>query len=205
MYTLSYVLYGIGGVAVLILLGFTIALFKKKGTAKTNKIAIIISVLVAVASFGYGGYHQYDINQTIEAADDEFADNADKFTKLYKTTYDDIEESGNSIKDSWTKEIVEAAADDEKADITSIVEEALVDNQESIDNSTTNIHKLKKYLDTMNDYDTGEYDYDAYNKAYKRLNSLINYVSDPSGSLTSYSDKLDTLVSDVDDAYKDIE
>ncbi len=57
----------------------------------------------------------------------------------------------------------------------------------------------------MNDYDTGEYDYDAYNKAYKRLNSLINYVSDPSGSLTSYSDKLDTLVSDVDDAYKDIE
>ncbi len=198
MYTLSYVLYGIGGVAVLILLGFTIALFKKKGTAKTNKIAIIISVLVAVASFGYGGYHQYDINQTIEAADDEFADNADKFTKLYKTTYDDIEESGNSIKDSWTKGIVEA-------DITSIVEEALVDNQESIDNSTTNIHKLKKYLDTMNDYDTGEYDYDAYNKAYKRLNSLINYVSDPSGSLTSYSDKLDTLVSDVDDAYKDIE
>ena len=180
MYTLSYVLYGIGGVAVLILLGFTIALFKKKGTAKINKIAILISVLVAVASFGYGGYHQYDINQTIE-------------------------ESGNSIKDSWAKGIVDAAADDEEADITSIVEEALVDNQENIDNSTTNIHKLKKYLDTMNDYDTGEYDYGAYNKAYKRLNSLINYVSDPSGSLNSYSDKLDTLVSDVDDAYKDIE
>lgn len=204
MYTLSYVLYGIGGVAVLILLGFTIALFKKKGTTKTNKIAIIISVLVAVASFGYGGYHQYDINQTIEAADDEFADNAEKFTKLYFSTSVDLEKAGANIGKEWEEAANEADENDEDFDVEKTVISAASHNAETIVSSDDNVKKLKKYLQNMDDYDTGNYDYEAYKNAYNSIKDMLYIVKYPSGTLSDYHSKYNRADEKVSKDYDEI-
>ena len=68
-----------------------------------------------------------------------------------------------------------------------------------------NLKKLKKYLKEMNDYDTGTYDYEAYKKAYDKLEKLVNFVNDPKGTYDHYTETYPADKSAVENAYKDIE
>ena len=98
MYTLSYILYGIGALFTICFITFLILFIKKKGNNKINLLIFIASIILAVGCFGYGGYHQYDIQQTIAAADDEFTDNAISFAELYKKTADKTTKVGDYVK-----------------------------------------------------------------------------------------------------------
>lgn len=205
MYTLSYVLYGIGALFTISFIVFLVLFLKKKGNKKTHLIAFIASIVVAIICFGYGGYHQYDINKTISIAEDEFADNATSFTNLYKKTEDKIILVGDYVKDAWKNGGEEADDNDEEFDVDKTVNDALSDNANDVVLIENNLKKLKKYLKEMNDYDTGTYDYDAYKKAYDRLEKLANFVKNPKGTYTHYKNTYSSYKSDVESAYKDID
>lgn len=202
MYTLSYVLYVIGGIALLVLIGFVVALFGKKLSAKVSKIGIACAAVVAIGTIGYGGYHQYDTYQTIQAADSEFADNADKFTKLMKSTLTTTENVGNDVAEKWSKGIVD---DPENFDVDKVVGAAILDNADDIETINGNLDKLKKYLNNMNDYDTGEYDYAAYKKAYNETDEFVKTVSDPNGTFSDFVKDSRKLDKSAYKAYKNIE
>lgn len=205
MYTLSYILYGIGALFIISFIVFLILFLNKKGNKKINLIIFIASIVVAIGCFGYGGYHQYDINKTISIADDEFADNATSFTNLYEKTEDKIFKVGDYLDEAWKAEIEYAEENDEDFNATKTVIHALSDNADDVVSVEDNLKKLKKYLKEMNDYDTGTYDYEAYKKAYDKLEKLIDFVKDPKGSYDHYHDTYSSYKSDVKSAYKDID
>lgn len=205
MYTLSYVLYGIGALFTISFIVFLILFIKKKGNNKTNLIIFIASIVLAVGCFGYGGYHQYDINKTIGIAEDEFVENATSFADLYKKTEDKTLTVGDYVEEAWRNGGEEAEDNDEEFNVDETVSTALEDNAEDITSIEDNLKKLKKHLNEMNDYDTGTYDYNAYKKAYDNLEKLVNFVKNPKGSYAHYQDTYSSYKSDVKKAYKDIE
>lgn len=205
MYTLSYILYGIGSLFTICFITFLILFIKKKGNNKINLLIFIASIILAVGCFGYGGYHQYDIQQTIAAADDEFTDNAISFAELYKKTADKTTKVGDYVKEAWQADIADAMDNDEDFDATKTVTHALAENADDIVSAQMNLKKLKKYLKEMNDYDTGTYDYEAYKKAYDKLEKLVSFVNDPKGTYDHYTETYSADKSAVANAYKDIE
>lgn len=202
MYTLSYILYGIGALFLISFIVFLVLFLMKKGNRKINLILFIVSIVISVGCFSYGGYHQYDVHKKIDLVDNAFLDSADKFTDLYSKTKNDIESAGDALDEDWKGAI---ESEDEDYDPNKVVTSSLAHNGENIVEAELNMKKLKKYLNDMNDYDIGDYDYDSYKSAYDKLNKLVNFVRDPEGSYNHYRATYTKYKHDVDDSYKNIQ
>ena len=204
MYTLSYVLYGIGALFLISFIVFLVLFLMKKGNKRINLILFIVSIVISVGCFSFGGYHQYDIHHSEQIANDEFADNATKFTSLYKKALENTSTVGDGLDSDWRDGIKEALEDAEEPDTDEIVNDSFDYNSDEKHDAESELTQLKKYLKEMDDYDTGTYDLKAYQVAYDKLERMFNYITDARVTFDTYHQNYPKYKEDAEKAYDNL-
>lgn len=205
-------------------LGFLITfivgkLTKSNGTKQTGKIGIFIVIPLLVISLiaSLSINHHLDkvsankvLTEKKEASANKKAMKAmdKKFNKAGIKFADDLSTIGVSSEDLAQKEQKAWASaidnSDEDFDVDAAISKIEEDNKTAIDGIELNLATLKEELDTMAKNDTGEYDYQAYEKAYKSARKLANFVTSPSGSYDSFGDTFQKLDQAVADEYSNL-
>ncbi|WP_025023480.1 hypothetical protein [Companilactobacillus nodensis] len=197
----------------LVVLGFVITwsigfFVKKKTVLKVGKWGLIISLpILIILSTGTGVSYHKELQQKqkeetlVKKMDNTVSKTMYKFDDLYIATAVTLESIGNKEYKSWGKAIDDSEGD---FDVDTEVDKIVEDNQKDIDTTKEGTEKLKEYITKMDDNDTNSYDIDKYKDAYKKIDKMYDYISNPTGSYNNFYDKFTQMDDEVNDSYKDI-
>jgi len=199
---------------ILVLLGFFITwvvgkIIKKNGPKKTGKLGMIITspfIIIAIIITFTSSYSiankQAELVREEKKENKKFITASESFQTKYLSAGSNLEKAGTNEYNSWGDAIDSNESDD--FDVDSVVTDAVTDNYDKILSADSDIQTLKKDLRTMKYNDTGKYDYNVYNKAYKNMKSFYTFVSSPSGSYMDFSDTMTKLDNKVTSSYDDL-
>lgn len=205
-----FMLLGIISAIVLIgfLIVFVIGLVIKKSAPKTvGKLGLIFAAVFLVIGFAgnkivTGRIEVQEAKEEKEEREIAKAANA-KFRKasssLVANVYSAItlsEDAANAIQDGWG-DAIDNSSDD--FDVDETINALVSENQTKIDSMQSALTEAKNDLDTMENNDTGKYDFDYYNGLYKHASKVANFTAAPSGSYSTFADTYNEYHTKVDD------
>lgn len=204
----------VASIVLLVVIGFAITwltgiITKKNSIKSVGKIGIFISggiLLVLIMGTGVSN-SIYNHQLKIEAqAKSKMNENFRKEAKSFKTNYIytavKAEDLGNTEDSSWGDAIDDNTDSADDFDVDQTVSDILDDNSSDIEKAKDGLEEAKSSLNKLKKNDTGKYSYDKYDKSYIKLRRMVNFVSSPSGSYSTFGDKFSDLDNSVSEAYE---
>ena len=207
LYLTSGFLYIIAIISVLVVIGFVITWIigkssKSLTTKKVGKRGSLISGIVTIMCFLFAGVTEAGYNQIVTKRNERFANYASKYESLYLKTASKAEDIGNAEQKDWSDAIDDSDSEDD-FDPDKTITDSMDDNADDIDDVTTNMHKIKTYVNGMKNNETDSHSFKKYQKSYAELKKLTNLVTSPSGSYNSFTDKFGDYDTSTAAAYED--
>lgn len=206
----------ITGITFLVVIGFGITLLlgitSKKQTARSvGKFGLFISggiflgMLLGTGIYNGIYHHQLKVEEQEKSAmNTAFRKESKKYKSNYILTAIEAENLGNKEKKSWGDAITKSSRNNDDFNVDRTVSNILDDNASAIKRCKNSLEKTKKLLDKLSENDTGEYSYKEYADSYAELRRMVNLITSPSGSYSTFSNKFSDLDDKVSEVYESL-